>query len=263
MRAPAPYAVAAPGAALAARSEWVAADASRLRLLMSAPENGRIAGGIEVALEPGWHTYWRSPGETGVPPAFDFSGSENVADLELSYPVPERYDDGASVSLVYRDQVVFPLVVTPLRPGRPVVLRLEASFGVCSEICIPTRAAAELTLPTAPQPDPLASALLARFLPLVPASPEPGRFDIEQVTHDEEALLIDVRLPKSSSFDLFAEPPEGWYLGQPRFVSRTGDMARYRLSLAGRPRGVEADGQTFRFVAVAGGAAIEKTVRIR
>jgi DsbC/DsbD-like thiol-disulfide interchange protein len=246
--------------AFAAHSDWTPADQSQLRLLLAAGDDGRLAGGVEIALEPGWYTYWRNPGEAGVPPTFDFAGSENVASVEVLYPAPERYDDGTSVSLIYRDAVVFPLAVTPADPARTVTLALSATFGVCSQLCIPTRAGSAVTLaPDAPD-DPLTDALLGRYAPRVPRPPEPGRFDIESVAAEGDALAIDVRMPDSSYFDLFVELPPGWYTGQPSLVSRDEGVARYRLPLDGRPKGAVAAGQTFRFVAVAGGEAIEETI---
>ena len=248
--------------ASAARSDWSAADQSRLRLLLSPGKGDRLAGGIEIVLEPGWYTYWRNPGDVGVAPVFDFSQSVNVADVEVLYPVPERQDDGGSTSLIYRDEVVFPINVEPVDADQPVTLRLTASFGVCSEICIPTRTSSAVTLPPAAPVDPLSAALLQRVQPRVPQAAEPGRFDIENVTLDGGALIIDVRMPESSYFDLFAEPPAGWYVGQPELVFRSQGVARYRLPLDGRPEGADASGQRFRFVAVAGGRAIEKAVDI-
>jgi DsbC/DsbD-like thiol-disulfide interchange protein len=250
-----------PSGALAAHSGWTEADEAQLRVLLGAPTDGGIAGGIEIVLEPGWHTYWRNPGESGVPPVFDFSGSENVAKVDVRYPAPTRYDDGGSVSLVYTDQVVFPLVVLPRDAGRPVTLRVHADFGVCSDVCIPTRASAEVE--SSPAPDPLAAARIASFEPRVPRAPEPGRFDIEAVQPEENALVIDVRMPDSSYTDLFADPPKGWFIGQPTFVERSDGVSRYRLPLAGRPADAPLTGQTFTFVAVSGGEAIEKAVEIR
>jgi DsbC/DsbD-like thiol-disulfide interchange protein len=255
-------AAALPTAASAAHSEWSQADQAQVRLLLAGQAADRIAGGIEIMMTPGWHTYWRNPGETGVPPAFDFSGSDNVAAVEVFYPAPERLDDGTGVSLVYSDEVVFPLSVTPVEPERPVTLRLAASFGVCAEVCIPTRASSAVTLPAGAPADPLADATLARYQARVPKAPEPGRFDVEKVALADGALLIDVRTPDSSYLDLFAEPPEGWYIGQPAFVSRAGGVSRYRLALDGRPRGAAPEGQRFRFVAVAGGEAVEKAIEI-
>ncbi len=251
------------GPSVAARSQWTVSHSSQVRLLVSGSESGRIVGGLEMLLEPGWHTYWRNPGETGIPPSFDFSRSENVSSVEVLYPVPERYDDGASVSLVYRDEVVFPLAVTPDDRSRPVRLEISASFGVCREICIPTRAGAELTVPPVPEGDPLSQARIAQYRPRVPSAPEPGHFDIERVTLEGNAVLIDVRAPDSAYSDLFTEPPPGWYLGQAALLSRSRGLLRYRLSLDGKPASAQAVGQRFRFVAVSGAAAIEKVVEIR
>lgn len=251
-----------PAEANAARSDWTPAEKSQLRVLLARPEAGQVAGGIEIVLEPGWYTYWRNPGEAGVPPVFDFSGSTNVADVAVRYPTPERHDDGMSVSLIYRDEVVFPLEITPVEPGQPVTLRVDASFGVCREVCIPTQASSSVALPPTPQPDPLTQARLARFQPRVPKAPQPGYFDVEKVANQGDALIVDVRMPASSFSDLFAEPPPGWYLGQPSFVSRADGVSRYHLPLRGKPHDSAVRGQVFRFVAVAGGEAIEETVEI-
>jgi DsbC/DsbD-like thiol-disulfide interchange protein len=252
-----------PVAAHAARSDWAPAEQSQLRLLVGEAADGSISGGIEVRLEPGWYTYWRNPGDAGVPPVFDFSGSENVADVEVLYPTPERHDDGVGVSLIYRDEVVFPLTVIPTDPGRGISLRVAASIGVCRDICIPTSADAAVTLARPAEPDPLADALVDRYRPRVPKPAEPGRFDVERVTVDADALLIDVRAPESGYLDLFSEPPPGWYLGQPAFVSRSDGVSRYRLALDGKPKDAPIEGQRFRFVAVSGGEAIEEAVEIR
>ena len=250
------------GSAMAARSDWSQADKSQMRLLLAAPENGKLAGGIEMLIEPGWYTYWRDPGEAGIPPEFDFSASTNVASVEVLYPAPERYDDGASVSLVYRNEVVFPLIVVPERPAEPMVLRVKADFGICSEICIPTQAASEVA--ASPDSDPLTHARLALFQSKVPVAPKAGHFDIESAEMaEDEALLIDVRSPDSSYLDLFADPPDGWHIGQPEFLSRRESVSRYRLSLAGAPDAASRSGQAIRFVAVAGSEAIEKSVEIR
>jgi DsbC/DsbD-like thiol-disulfide interchange protein len=254
--------LALPTAALAARSEWSAADQSQMRLLLTPAKDGAIEGGVELVLESGWYTYWRNPGEAGVPPVFDFSGSENVANVEVHYPTPMRKEDGGTVSLIYQDEVVFPLSVIPEKADEPITLRVQAKFGVCMEICVPTQSSAEVTLAPDTASDPLSVERLRSFAERVPRTAEPGRFDIETVAEDGDALTIDVRMPDSSYSDLFADPPEGWYIGQPAFVERVDGISRYRLSLAGRPHDAHIKGQMFRFVAVAGGEAIEKAVEI-
>jgi DsbC/DsbD-like thiol-disulfide interchange protein len=257
------FALGFPAKAFAVRSDWAPADESQMRVLLAGQRDGEIAGGIEILLEPGWYTYWRNPGEAGVPPVFDFSGSTNVARVEVRYPAPERYDDGTSVSLVYHDEVVFPLAVEPADPAKPVTLQVELVFGVCSDMCIPSRASAAATLPPDAEHDALSEARLKRFEARVPTPPEPGRFEITSVAEEGEALLIDVRMPDSSYSDLFTDPPDGWYIGQPRFLERTDGISHYRLSLAGKPQDAAVKGQKFQFVAVAGGEAIEETVEIQ
>lgn len=253
---------AVPAAGHAARSEWSSADEAQVRMLLNPAAAGKLEGGIEIVLEPGWYTYWKNPGEAGVPPVFDFAGSENVGELQVLYPAPLRKDDSGSISLIYQDEVVFPLVITPRDAGRPVVLRLKAQFGVCSEICIPTQASAEVALAPDAAADALSAARLKGFEERVPKGPVAGRFDIEKVVPDGDSLDIDIRMPDSSYADLFVEPPEDWYIGQPVFVARVDGLSRYRLSLAGRPSGAPLKGQQFRFVAVAGGEAIEEDVEI-
>lgn len=249
--------------AQAARSDWALAPQSQLRLLLEGTGTdaaGTLRGGVEIVLDPGWYTYWRTPGEAGVPPRFDFSGSGNIGDVEVFYPAPVRHDDGTSVSLIYPDEVVFPLTITPADPTRPVTLRVGATFGVCRDVCIPAQASAEVE--SRASADALTHQRLARYLQRVPQPAMPGRFDVEAVQARGDVLTIAVRMPDSVSGDLFFEPPEGWYVGQPTFVSRAAGVSRYRLSLAGKPPKAALGGQILRFVAVAGGEAIQKDVTV-
>jgi DsbC/DsbD-like thiol-disulfide interchange protein len=181
----------------------------------------------------------------------------------MMYPAPTRYNDGASVSLIYRDEVVFPFTVKPVKPDAPITLRVKAQFGVCSSICIPTSAGAEVSLPLDPPADALTDARLAEVANRIPKPPEPGKFAIERVSAEGDQLSIVVLSPDSTYSDLFAEAPAGWYVGQPTFVERVDGRCHYRLSLAGKPDGAEVTGQTFRFLAVAGGEAIEESVVVR
>jgi DsbC/DsbD-like thiol-disulfide interchange protein len=256
-------AVLLPASAEAVRSDWSSVGEAQLRLMALPPEGNQLRAGVEIALEPGWYTYWRNPGEAGIPPVFDFSRSSNVASVEVQYPAPQRYDDGTSVSVIYPDQVVFPVTVTPKDPALPVTLRLDADFGMCREICIPAKAQAEVDVPTVSAPDPLTETVLATVTPRLPGQPQPGRFDIERVNLDSpDEMTIDLRTPDGADADLFVDAPAGWFIRQPELVSRQGPSARYRLSLEGRPRGASVAGEVFRFVAVAGSQAIEEIVRL-
>jgi DsbC/DsbD-like thiol-disulfide interchange protein len=98
-------------------------------------------------MDQGWKTYWRSPGDSGVPPGFDWSGSKNLKHAEVLFPAPIRFADGNSTALGYAEEVVFPVKITPERADQPVELKLAFDFGICMDLCIPNEVALNLTIP--------------------------------------------------------------------------------------------------------------------
>src|SRR3954469_18112408 len=126
-------------------SPWVKDSHSAVRLLAGSRSGAVLLGGVAFQLQPGWHTYWRNPGDSGVPPRFDFSGSENIETVTVLWPAPTKFDDGAGgISLGYRDQVVLPLRIVAKAADKPVTLRAEINYAVCEKLCIPVQAKAEL-----------------------------------------------------------------------------------------------------------------------
>lgn len=107
------------------RAGWRVADGSRI-------------AGVELRLAKGWKTYWRAPGDSGIPPAFDWSGSENVKSARILWPRPEVFVINGLRSIGYRGDVVLPVEVTPHDPSRPVRLRAQVDLGVCRDVCMPT-----------------------------------------------------------------------------------------------------------------------------
>ena len=100
-------------------------------------ENGGRMAAVELQLAPGWKTYWRSPGDAGIPPTFDWSGSENVKSVHIHWPAPEVFEANGMQTIGYHERLVLPVEVTPEDPSRPVRLSVEMSLGVCDEICMP------------------------------------------------------------------------------------------------------------------------------
>src|SRR5213083_1968009 len=127
-------------------SPWQRDGHSAVRLLAGSRSGAVLLGGIAFQLEPGWKTYWRNPGDSGVPPRFDFSKSDNVEAVTVLWPAPMKFDDGAGGhSFGYKQQVVLPLRIVAKDNDRPVTLRAQISYAVCEKICIPVEAASELT----------------------------------------------------------------------------------------------------------------------
>ena len=122
-----------------------AADRRRARCQAARPRS--VRAGIEIKLDPGWHTYWRDPGDSGVPPKIDFSGSDNVKSVTVLWPAPERFPDGAGgTSIGYLDRVILPLHVTPQNAGKPSSLQLKLGYDICSNMCVPVESDLKLSL---------------------------------------------------------------------------------------------------------------------
>src|ERR1700753_324355 len=111
-------------------SPWLRDGHSAVRLLAGSRSGAVLLGGIALQLQPGWKTYWRTPGDSGVPPRFDFSKSENVEAVTVLWPAPQKFDDGAGgLSLGYHDQIVLPLRIVAKSVDKPVTLRAAGDYA--------------------------------------------------------------------------------------------------------------------------------------
>jgi len=109
-------------------------------------ENGHYMAGLSLQLAPSWKTYWRAPGEAGIPPLFNWSGSENVKSIRIHWPSPSVFHTNGMQTIGYHDAIVLPLEVTPRDASLPVVLRAEVDLGVCKDICMPAMVTVEAIL---------------------------------------------------------------------------------------------------------------------
>ncbi|HJS87098.1 MAG TPA: protein-disulfide reductase DsbD domain-containing protein, partial [Acetobacteraceae bacterium] len=161
-----------PASPQAAIGPWASGQTVRARLLTATNAtgtSGQIHAGLQVILDEGWDTYWRSPGDAGAPPRVDWSGSTNVASVEWRWPAPARLSQFDIDTFGYLHETVFPLIVHPKRSGEPVALRGAADLLVCSTICVPKHLELSLDLPAGPATaDPEAANLIARFDARVP-----------------------------------------------------------------------------------------------
>jgi DsbC/DsbD-like thiol-disulfide interchange protein len=206
-------------AAAAAESPWIKATDSKVRLISAAVAvdgRERTAAGVQIRMEAGWKTYWRNPGDSGVPPAFDWSGSSNLQRAEVLYPAPRRLADANGAAIGYEDEVVFPVLITPERPGEPVALKLNLSYGLCKDLCIPNEASLTLELPAKEATDQGDALLLTRFLDLMPKPAEAGQLPAVsaiEATLDGPTpkLVIETQFPAGATGnDLFIDAPEAY-----------------------------------------------------
>ena len=114
-------------------------------------ENGSYMAAVDLTLAPGWKTYWRSPGDAGIPPTFDWSGSTNIKSVHIHWPAPQVFEANGMQTIGYHEHLVLPVEITPNDPARPVRLSVVMALGVCDEICLPAvvELSSDLTAPGA------------------------------------------------------------------------------------------------------------------
>ena len=245
-------------------SPWDGDQRAAVRLIAGAPRAAIHRAGIEIRLAPGWKTYWRYPGDSGVPPRFDLSGSRNVKSVTVRYPAPQRLKDESGTSIGYKHDVVFPLDVIPQDAKQPVVLSLKADYAICEKICIPAEGKAELTLSGKPgtQDDKLRKSEV--LVPKPAALGGDGALGIRTARRDGARVLVDIAAPDGTPVDLFAEgPTPDWALPVPSPVAGApAGQQRFAFELDGLPPNTKADGATLTLTAVAGERAIEVPYRL-
>jgi suppressor for copper-sensitivity B len=212
--------------AAAAESSWAESEIARARLIAAAPAVGTAETldlGLEIALAPGWKTYWRSPGDAGVPPTLDWGGSENVAEVRFLWPAPERFTLFGLDTFGYADQVIFPLVVRPERPGEPVTLAAALTYMVCEEICVPLEAQLSLHLPAGEALPSMNAYPIERWRARVPRDGEAAGLAIGNAvlsgTVDQPRLSVEATsLVPFAAPELIVEGPPGYLFRKPEIT---------------------------------------------
>lgn len=124
-------------------------------------QDGMHVAAVQVTLGQGWKTYWRAPGDAGIPPQFDWRASDNLSGVEIVWPTPKALSQSGEQTIGYTDRLILPLRVAPTRPGETVQLRGEMEIGVCRDVCLPVTVDLEQLLPaTQTRPDPRIAAAL-------------------------------------------------------------------------------------------------------
>src|SRR4051794_26062363 len=248
-------------------SPWQRDTHSAVRLLAGSRSGGVLLGGIAFQLQPGWKTYWRTPGDSGVPPRFDFSKSDNVEAVTVLWPAPTKFDDGAGGhSLGYKQQVVLPLRIVAKSNDKPVTLRAAINYAVCEKLCIPVEASSELTFASVASTEDGALSAALDTVPKPANVGDPTPLTIRDVTRDgKSSVLVDVIAPEAREVSLFVEgPTPDWALPIPKLVEHgPPGVKRFAFELDGLPPGAKPDGAALKFTLVGGDRAYEFNVNLQ
>jgi suppressor for copper-sensitivity B len=251
--------------ASAAESPWVASEAARVRLITAASAVGGaepLVAGLQVELAEGWKTYWRTPGEAGLPPELDWSASENLRSVRMQWPAPHRFTLFGIDTVGYRDAVVFPLEIEAADSTASLRLRPKLDLLVCSNICIPATFDLALDLPVgAAVSDSAASNMIARALAEVPGEGQRAGITVEGLSLDGtgESVILEARarVPFEQP-DIFLEQPDGIGFAAPRIrLSDNGHRLWAELAVTAWPTGADLLAQPLTATLVDGDRAIE------
>jgi DsbC/DsbD-like thiol-disulfide interchange protein len=262
--------IAASNAAADDASRWDGDARSAVRLIAgsSPPDGGPIRAAVEIRLKSGWHTYWRYPGDAGVPPRFDFSQSQNLKSVEVRWPAPQRIPEQGLVAIGYTGDVILPLVVVPQIRGEPVKLHLKLDYAVCEMLCVPAEGTAELVLTGGASSHETALAAAEARVPKRTALGEGSALIVRSVRREDTGrrprIIVDVAVSPAGEIALFAEGPTAdWALPVPAAVDGAPKgLQRFAFELDGAPPGASYDGARIALTAVAGDAAIEVVTRL-
>jgi DsbC/DsbD-like thiol-disulfide interchange protein len=220
-------------------SDWALDIRSAARLIAASATKGalELRAGVEFRMDPGWHTYWRYPGDSGVPPRFDFDASENLRDAKVLYPGPHAFTDESGTSIGYLDHVVFPVVATPQDPNKPVRLRLTVNYAVCQKLCVPAEAHLELLVTeSAAGFDDRIKAAEAR-VPKKMTPQQAGLTVRRPAATPKPQIEFDLANPTDAQ--VFVEgPTPDWALPIPKKAA-DGPKGRYSFDLDGLPPGTD------------------------
>ncbi len=249
----------------AGQGAWAKAGPLEARLVSSVRAVGDLAAvplGLELRLEPGWKTYWRSPGDAGYPPRLDWAGSRNLKEATLAYPAPHRFSVLGFESAGYDVEALFPLRAQPVAPGQPLDLSLTADLLVCSDICVPQIVKLSLSLPTGPALPGDSANDVARAQSLVPrvgALGGEGLVSVTAVRGSGAALEVEATAPDGFvSPDVFIETDPPLSFTAPKAVFSDNDR-RVRLSLRvpDAPKDLDLSGRPVTVTLVDGARAVE------
>jgi DsbC/DsbD-like thiol-disulfide interchange protein len=259
-------------------SDWDAQAHTATRLLAGSMTKTTdatfVRAGIEIKLEPGWRTYWRDPGDSGMPPTLDFSGSDNVKAVTVLWPAPARFPDGAGGnSIGYVDRVILPLRIAPNDAAKQSSLQIKLGYDVCGTMCVPVEASLKLRL----RGDGAEETTIEKAEIRVPRRVALGEGGLSKNGHSKglailavhrepggahERVVVEVAAPAGGPVDLFVEgPTPDWSLPLPEPVAQSagsdGATRQFSFDLDGLPPDTHAAGAALTFTAVSGDDAIE------
>ncbi len=243
-------------------SPWAENPYARARLIttgysgLGAGEQSKAIAGLQIELNPGWKTYWRVPGDSGIPPLINWEGSKNIRSIEIRWPAPYRFIDQYGMSIGYKNEIVLPVNIIPKDETAPVQLALELDYAVCADVCLPVNSKMALNIePDSKKAGPFVRKL-DRFEAKVPSSAEPAKGlrvrALNVMDGDKEVTLsFEVENPANDRLvDVFVEGNETLFFGTPKDIIKNGNVNSVQVPVSGAKSAAALKGSKLRFTLV-------------
>ncbi len=215
---------------LAGNSDWTRTAGGSVRLIVDNPQKGasEVRGAVQINLDPGWKTYWREPGDAGVPPELALSQEGNIKSYSLGFPAPHRFENGGAKSAGYKKSVSFPVILTLTDPSKPAQLKGHAFLGICEAICIPVTADFDITVDNNPT-DALTKTLVSDAFAALPDKAS-AAFGIKSAVRRDDHVKVTVQLPVDQPpTDLFVAGEGGVTFGMAKLKSHEASSAVFSV----------------------------------
>jgi len=222
---------------------------------------GKRIVGMKITLDPGWKTYWRSPGDAGVPPTIDWKGARNIAAARIVWPLPTIYDDEGLRTIGYKHEVVLPLELTPRAPGAPFDVNGVLTIGVCNDVCIPLDLPFRMTAEGKGGPNPQITAALERQPKVIAASALPAMSCTVDPIPDGVHLTARLSLPDQGDPEaaVFEHADAGLWVSEAE-LSRKGGTLEVSADLVppeGQPFALDRSGLRLTVIGAKGATEID------
>jgi DsbC/DsbD-like thiol-disulfide interchange protein len=244
--------------ARAETSAWVDNAGGRMRLVALSPDkHGKIRAGLQIEPNAGWITYWREPGNSGIPPQITIAPETGVSLDKIGYPIPKHIADGKVDDIGYDAPVTLPLTLTAT-PGTQEI-RAQAFIGICKEICVPFQADLTVAL-SAGQSQPEEKAILDAADATLPEAPS-SKFKVTKhaLSEDMKELTLQITLPEigDTTPEVIVAGPSGYVFAKRLMSKRDGTTLTTTIAIGKLPKNYDVHGKNWSALIIDGSRAIE------
>jgi DsbC/DsbD-like thiol-disulfide interchange protein len=249
--------------AFAATSDWASSEGGRMRVVALSPDaDGTVRAGLQIEPKPGWITYWREPGQSGIPPQLTVTG-DDVTLKAIAYPVPKPLMIGSIEEIGYDGPVTLPLDLKVTGPAKSAKLDLTAFIGICRDICIPFQASFSLPLPEAGKASAEEFSVLNAATASLPQAPTPD-FSVlgHTLSTDGKTLALKLALPDTDgpAPRIYITGPSGYAFFRQANGERKGTNFDVDIALSKLPKNYDIHGKSWGILVVSGNRAMETTL---